>query len=141
MLLYLAAATTIFATFLYHIFQTTISDTANPLASLAVSYCTALAISLALLICLPDKAGLEESFKQLNWASFATGFAIVGIEIGYVLAYRQGWSISLGPVATNASAAIFLAFFELIVLKKGLETTNLIGVFLCTVGMIFTTKH
>jgi len=44
----------------------------------------------------------------LNWTSFALAFAIAGVEIGFLLAYRAGWNISLGAIASNVAIVTWL---------------------------------
>ena len=56
----------------------------------------------------PGKKTLIESAKLSNWAVFSLGAAAALIELGFLLAYRAGWKISMAAVATNAAAAIAL---------------------------------
>ena len=142
MSLYFAVTITILATFFYHILQSSISTTVNPIISLIVTYSVALIFSLIFLFFFPNKPSLIESFKQLNWASFGLGLAIFGMEVGFLLTYRLGWSISLGSVTINALAVIALSFFEVVFLKKSISATNFAGICFCAIGMVFAnTKH
>lgn len=136
MLLY-AATIAIVATFFYQILQSSIPSTVNPVVSLTITYTTALILSLAVLFLFPGKIDLIGSFKQLNWASFGLGFAVIGVEIGYLLAYRQGWSLSEGFTTTTALAIIMISLFEVIVLKKGISVQNSVGIFFCALGLVF----
>jgi hypothetical protein len=37
---------------------------------------------------------LSEQLHKINWASFALGAAVLGIEVGFLYAYRVGGNIS-----------------------------------------------
>lgn len=93
-LYYLSMGLTVLANLRYHIFQKSASSKVNPFLTLAVTYAVALTISLILSPLYAKERTLVESFRELNWASIALGFAIVGLEVGFLLAYRSG---SCGP--------------------------------------------
>ena len=126
---------TVLGSVLYHICQKTISPSVNPVISLMVTYVVALAISVPLLALFPLKGSLTESLSKVNWASVALAFAIVGLEVGFLLAYRAGWDLSLMAIATNASAALLLLPIGVTFLKEKPSTTNIVGVFICVIGL------
>jgi uncharacterized membrane protein len=121
---------------LYHIFQKAISPDANPVISLLVTYIVAFFLTLVLLIFFPLKKDLAVALRQVNWASVALAIAIVGLEIGFLLAYRAGWDIGLAGVATNVAAAILLLPTGIIIFKEQPNLMNVIGVVVCIVGLV-----
>lgn len=121
---------------LYHIFQKAISPDANPVLSLLVTYVVAFFLTLVLLIFFPLKKDLVAALKQVNWASVALAIAIVGLEIGFLLAYRAGWDIGLAGVATNVAAAILLLPTGIIIFKEQPNMLNIIGVGVCILGLV-----
>ena len=85
----------VFSNVLYHISQKSTSKGINPFFTLLITYITATLITgLALILYHPDKSETI-SLRDLKWTSFALGFAVVGLEVGYLLAYRSGWNISI----------------------------------------------
>src|SRR5713226_5766297 len=100
-LFYFSITLTIISNALYHVFQKLTPTNVNPMLALAVTYITAAVICLLLLPFYPLSSNLIESLRQLNWASFALAFAIIGLELGFLLAYRAGWNISLGAIVSN----------------------------------------
>jgi drug/metabolite transporter (DMT)-like permease len=121
---------------LYHIFQKAISPDANPVISLLVTYVVAFFLTLVLLIFFPLKKDLVAALRQVNWASVALAIAIVGLEIGFLLAYRAGWDIGLAGVATNVAAAILLLPTGIIIFKEQPNMLNIIGVGVCILGLV-----
>jgi drug/metabolite transporter (DMT)-like permease len=133
---YLSFSIAILSSMLYHIFQKAISPDANPVLSLLVTYVVAFFLTLVLLIFFPLKKDLVAALKQVNWASVALAIAIVGLEIGFLLAYRAGWDIGLAGVATNVAAAILLLPTGIIIFKEQPNMLNIIGVGVCILGLV-----
>ncbi len=135
LLYYLSIGLTIISNVLYHIFQKAIPSAVNPVAALLVTYLTA---SAACLIALPfyhGETGILESFRQINWASIALGIAIIGLEAGFLLAYRSGWDISLAAGLSNVAVAVLLLPIGLLFYREQLSMSNITGIILCLGGL------
>ena len=73
---------------LYNVCQKSTPQKANPFSALLITYLVAIILTgIALLVYKTDKTILQ-SFKELNWTSIVLGVAIVGLEFGYLMAYR-----------------------------------------------------
>jgi len=131
-----AIALTIVSNVFYHIFQKVTPQEVNPALALAVSYFAAGLICIALLPFFPLKDGLRESLKQLNWASFALAFTLVGLEIGFLIAYRVGWSINFAGLVSNATVSILLIPVGYYLFREQLNRTNAVGVVLAIIGLV-----
>ena len=119
----------------YHICQKTISPSANVVVSLVVTYCVALLISLMALPISLKGSPFVESLKELNWSSFALGFVIVAVEVGFLLAYRAGWKMSQTNIFANASVAILSIPLGFFLFKESLNLVNVVGVFFALLGI------
>lgn len=135
-LFYFSMALTILSGALYHVFQKLTPGNVHPLLAMVVTYVTAMITCLVLLTFYPPKTGLVESLRQLNWASFTLALAIVGLEIGFLLAYRAGWNISLGAIVSNVAVAIVLVPVGLLFFKEKISLVNFIGVVVCIAGLV-----
>lgn len=120
----------------YHIFSKSISPTANPLISLIATYITAIAITLLLLPIFPLQKRLSDSFKELNWASFALALSIIGLEVGFLLAYRTGWEINKAFSLTTAVVATLLIPTGILLFKEHISLTQLLGIILAIFSVI-----
>jgi drug/metabolite transporter (DMT)-like permease len=134
-LFYFSMGLTVVSNAAYHIVQKLTPGTANPPLSLAVTYATATLVCLALLPFFPIQAGLAASLRGLNWTSFALAFAIAGLELGFLLAYRAGWNISRGAIVSNVAVAILLVPIGLLLFKEQLSAARVIGLVLCVAGL------
>ena len=127
---------TILSNVFYHIIQKVTPQQANPVLSLAISYLIAGLICFALLSVFPMREGLSEALKQLNWTTVALAFTLVGLEIGFLLAYRAGWTISLAGLFSNATVSVLLLPVGYILFKDRLSGTNMVGVLVAIVGLV-----
>ena len=133
---YGALALTILSNVLYHLFQKAIPANVNPLLSLAVTYLVAGVATVLLLPFFPLQGNLGEEFKKINWTTFALGGVIVGLELGFLLAYRAGWNLSVASLIANTMVALLLIPFGLLLFKEQLSALNILGVVLAIAGLI-----
>ncbi len=131
---YLPLLLTVGATTLYHIAQKSVSPQVNPILSVTVNHVAALIVSLLILPFYPGNS-LRASWKNLNWASVAVGVAIVGIELGFVVAYRAGWRISVASLIANVATALLLAAIGLTFFRERLGARVALGIALCIAGL------
>lgn len=68
------------------------------------------------------------------------GFAVVGLELGYLLAYRMGWNVSLVSLISNTWVALLLIPIGIYVYKENMTLTAVSGVALCILGLVLITK-
>lgn len=132
---YFAISLTILSNVLYHVCQKSITTNVNPIISLITTYISAIVIALVILPLYPGKVDFINSFKGLNWASFTLGAAIVGLELGFLLAYRAGWNINLAALVSTVAVAIFLIPIGMYFFKETLNIMNVLGIVFCIVGL------
>jgi hypothetical protein len=77
----------------YHIGQRAVPRDASPLVVLAVAYFVAGVLCVGLAWPLGALSPLPNLRSALAWPTWVIAIAIVAIELGYLLAYRSGWSI------------------------------------------------
>ena len=127
-------AIAIASTVLYHVAQKSTARTINPYFSLLVTYAVAMLLCLILLCSKPSDVQ-SVSWQQLNWASFASGLAVFGAELGYLLAYRTGWDIQRLSLIANVIVAIGLVPLGVVFFHEGLRPRTLLGIALCVSGL------
>jgi drug/metabolite transporter (DMT)-like permease len=135
-LLVFAVALTVGSNVLYHVSQKSIPGGAHPLMSLTVTYVVALVVTLVLFPFYPGGAPTWKSVRGLNWASVAVGIAIVGVEMGVLLAYRAGWRVSVGSTMVNAALAVLLIPIGIFYFGERLTAGNVMGILLCVGGLL-----
>jgi uncharacterized membrane protein len=136
MMFYGAIALTILSNVLYHVVQKVIPSNVNPLVSLTATYLVAAAATLLLLPLFPLQGTLGAELRKVNWSSFALGGVIVGLELGFLLAYRAGWNLNLANLVSNTTVAVLLIPFGLLLFKEHLSPLNVLGVILALAGLV-----
>lgn len=136
MIYYLSIALTVASNVLYHVFLKLLPQHVHPLFALIVTYLTA-AGATSLLYCFsPQKLPLLDHLRELNWASYALGVAIIGLEIGFLLAYRSGWDISMAGLVSSTAVAVLLIPVGVLFFQETMSGVNLLGVLLCLAGLV-----
>jgi len=135
-LLILSVTIIIASNVLYHVSQKSIPVGAHPLLSVAVTYAAALLVTLFLFPFSPGGAPKLSGLAQLNWATLGVAVSAVGIEIGFLLAYRAGWNISIGSLVVSVAVAILLIPTGLLFYREQLSAANVTGIVLCLAGLV-----
>ena len=125
----------------YHISQKSIPKETNPFLVTIMAYAVGILLCAVALVAYPGKKSLAESFRQSNWAVFMLGAAAAAIEIGFLLAYRNGWKISIAAVATNAAVTVMLIPIGIIAFKVHLSLRNIFGLLFCILGLALVVKE
>lgn len=136
MIYYLPIALTIVSNVFYHIFQKYIPDNVNPILSLIITYLTAIVLSLVILLFGFKDSSLLAEIRKVNWASFALGASIIGLELGFLLAYRAGWNISVGALVSTIIVSLLLIPIGIAIFKETLTFQGGIGIILCIIGLV-----
>ena len=133
---YAAIVLTIASNVLYHIAQKLMPSAANPVLALLVAYLAAAAICALLLPAFPVGTSLPIALRQLNVASLALALAIVGLELGFLLAYRAGWSITTAGLISNTAVGILLVPVGVAFFRERPTLTNAAGILVCLIGLV-----
>jgi len=136
------------ANVLYHICAKSIPSQMNPMVSLMITYLVAGSLTLFMFFLMPQIFTMDKKLditlvgqiKQANWAPYILGFVIVGLELGNILMYRVGWDISLGSLVCNISLAVILLAIGVLFYKEAISTSQIFGIGICIVGLIFINK-
>ena len=112
----------------------------NPFAALVAAYAIAAVASLALFFATAKGASLAGQARGLNWANYLLGFAIIGLEGGFLCLYRHGWNASVGPVVTYAAVAVLLLLIGALFLGEHVGWRQILGVVLCLAGIALVTS-
>jgi len=125
----------------YNICAKSIPGNLNPFASLTITYGVATIFTFFMFF-FNNKLSKETflQFKNVNWTSFLLGIIIVGLEYGYIQAYRAGWSISTCSLVANISLAIILLFIGVLLYKEYISINQIVGILICIVGLFFINK-
>ena len=121
----------------YQICTKSVPEEVDPFASLIVTYLVAAAATAVLYFVLGSDGNLLKECGKLNWTSFVLGIVIVGLEAGWIYAYKAGWQVSTGFIVQSAILAGALLLVGYFLYREALTWNKLVGVAICLAGLIF----
>jgi drug/metabolite transporter (DMT)-like permease len=122
---------------LYQICANSVPEDMNPFASIIVTYLVGAAVSAILYFVLGSGGNLVREFGKVNMAPFVLGLAIVGLEAGWIYAYKAGWQVSTGFIVQSSFLAIVLLLVGYLLYHEALTWNKLLGAAICLIGLIF----
>ncbi len=133
-------ALVVFSNIVYQVCSKCVPRSLNPFAALTVTYAVSLAASLIFFFLLGGHAKLLQEYSKLNWAPFVLGIVLVGLEVGFIYAYKAGWQVSTASVVQCSFLAVALIFVGYLFFHESLHWSKLLGVALCLVGLVFINR-
>ena len=127
----------IFSNIVYQICAKSMPKDLNPFASLTVTYLVAFLVSGILFFALRDDTTLLREYGKLNWVPFVFGLVLVGLETGFIFAYKAGWEVSTASIVQSSFLAVALIIVGFILYHETLTWNKLLGVGICLVGLVF----
>ena len=124
----------------YQICAKEVPEKMDPFASLTVTYLVGAAVSFALFGLLNRGGSIVAEYQKLNWAPFVLGLVLVGLETGFIYAYRAGWTVSTAAIVQSAFLGVALIFVGMLLYKEVVTPTKVAGILICLVGLYFINK-
>ena len=121
----------------YQICAKSVPERINPFASLTVTYLVGAFASAVLYYALGSRGNLLKEYGKLNWAPFVLGIVIVGLEAGWIYAYKAGWQVSTGFIVQSAFLAAVLLLAGYFIYHESLTWNKIVGVGICLIGLVF----
>jgi uncharacterized membrane protein len=137
---YLPLVLTIGGNVLYHISQKSVPQTANPLLTMMLAYAVGIAVCALCAIFYPLGPSLLAADRDVNWAVVTIGIGATAVELGYLLAYRAGWNISIAPILTSVAVTVLLIPIGLALFREQLSAARLIGIAFCLIGLFLVAR-
>lgn len=124
----------------YHLAQKSIPQGINPFYATIIAYVAGIAVCFVCALTLPGDKSFATSVRQTNWAVLLMGAAAACIEVGFLLAYRAGWRISVAAVAGNVAVTLLLIPIGVLFFKDQLSLRNILGLVFCVVGLVLVVR-
>ncbi|NJK45578.1 MAG: EamA family transporter [Pleurocapsa sp. SU_196_0] len=126
---------------LYQVSQKLLPENINPWHALMLYYLLAFVMTVAATLVDRPSQNFLESVRQSNWAVPLVALSIVGIEVGWILAFRTGGSLSLTGLIVNVAVAVVVIPIGLLFFKEKISLVNIAGMVLCVVGLILISRR
>jgi uncharacterized membrane protein len=125
----------------YHLSQKSIPKEMNPFFAAMIAYMVGIVICAICALIYSGRKSFADSLREANWAVFLVGAATASIEVGFLLAYRAGWRISVAAVAANVAVTVMLVPIGLVIFKDHLSLRNILGLIFCILGLVLVVRE
>lgn len=129
-------ALVIVSNLIYQICAKSIPSGLNPFASLTISYLLAAFISFLFYFLLNKDSNIFAEYRKLNWSSFLLGLSLLGMELGWIYAFKAGWEISTAQIIQSAILGSLLLLVGIIFFKEKVSWNKFLGIAICLVGLV-----
>lgn len=120
----------------YQICAKSVPDKMNPFASLTITYVVGAIASLILFYALNKDGNIIREYQKTNWAPFVLGLVIVGLEVGFIYAYKAGWPVSVAQIVQAAILSVILIFVGYMLYKESITWNKIAGIIVCLAGLV-----
>ncbi len=112
----------------------------DAMASLTVTYLVGAACSAIMFILMNKNGNLLLEYKKMNLAPVLLGISVVGLEVGFIYAYKNGWAVSTASIVQSAFLALALIFVGALLYHEAITANKLIGAAICLIGLYFMNR-
>jgi drug/metabolite transporter (DMT)-like permease len=124
----------------YQLAQKSTDQNANPFVVVIMAYLIGIAACIGGYFLFPRQdTELMPMVRTVIWSAVGIGLGAAAIEIGFMLAYRAGWNLSLLPVSVNVCGAVLLILIGLMAFRESLSVEKVIGLLMCIGGLVLIT--
>ena len=125
---------------IYQVSQKSTDQDANPFVVVIIAYLIGILACIGGYFLIPRQdAALVPMMRTVVWSALGIGLGAAAIEIGFMLAYRGGWNISLLPILVTVCGTTLLMIIGTIAFRESLSLEKIIGVLLCVGGLVLIT--
>ena len=119
---------------LYQICAKSVPKDMDVMASMTVTYLVG-AVCSGLMFAMNRTPHLLQECSKLNAAPILLGISVVGLEVGYIYAYKVGWPVSIASTVQSAFLAVALIFVGALLYNETITLQKVIGVIICLAGL------
>ena len=122
---------------IYQICAKSVPEGMNPFASLTITYLVSAVVSGILFFSLSREPDLFQEYAKTNWVPFVFGLVLVGLEVGFIYAYKAGWQVGTAQIVQSALVAVILIAVGYFLYQETISWNKILGIVVCLVGLGF----
>lgn len=119
----------------YNICTKSTPGNVNAFGALMITYAVATIFTAVIFVFIVKPENVFIELSHVNWTSVVLGMVIVGLELGYIFAYRAGWKVSSASLVANIGLAIVLIFVGAVLYGENITLKQVMGILICCVGL------
>lgn len=133
-------ALVVFSNIVYQICAKGVPKSMDTMASMTITYLVGALCSAIMFFVINRNGNLLQEYAKMNWAPVFLGISVVGLEVGFIYAYKNGWSVSTASIVQSAFLAVALLFVGALLYHETVNISKIIGVGFCLVGLFFLNR-
>lgn len=133
-------ALVVISNIIYQICAKSVPKDMDAMASMTVTYLVGAVCSAIIFYVMHRNGNLLHEYSKLNAAPFLLGVSVVGLEVGFIYAYKAGWPVSTASIVQSAFLSVALIFVGALLYREAITANKIIGVVICLIGLYFINK-
>lgn len=133
-------ALVVFSNIIYQICAKGVPKDMDAMASMTVTYLVGAICSAIMFFVMHKNGNLLHEYAKINWAPIFLGVSVVGLEVGFIYAYKNGWAVSTASIVQSAFLAVALIVVGAVLYHEAITANKVIGVVICLIGLYFINK-
>lgn len=125
----------VFSNTVYQICTKGVPENMNPFASLIITYLVGAVVSFIMFFALGKSGNIMTELRKTNWTPFVLGFVLVGLEVGFIYAYKAGWKVSAAQIVTSSILGVILIIVGYVGYKEPITWNKIAGIMICLAGL------
>lgn len=125
----------ILTNFMYQVCTKSMPENMNPLATLVITYVVGAVVAFATFYATTRGGDIVQECAKTNWAPAVLGVVIVFLESSYIMAFKNGWPISLLQIIQSSLLAVLLILAGRYLFNEPVTWNKVLGIFVCLAGM------
>ena len=130
----------VFSNIVYQICAKGVPKNMDAMASMTITYLVGAACSAVMYFVMNKDGNLLQEYAKTNWAPIFLGVSVVGLEVGFIYAYKNGWEVSTLSIVQSAFLAVALIIVGAVLYHEALTANKVIGIVICLIGLYFINK-
>lgn len=120
---------------IYQICAKSVPKEMNTMVSMTITYLVGAVCSAAVFFLTCKESSLLHELRKMNFAPVLLGVSVVGLEVGFICAYKNGWPVSTASIVQSAFLSLALIFVGAILYHETITANKMIGIVICLVGL------
>lgn len=133
-------ALVIFSNIIYQICAKGVPKNMDAMASMTITYLVGAVCSTIMYFEMNKDGNLLQEYTKTNWAPIFQGVSVVGLEVGFIYAYKNGWAVSTASIVQSAFLAVALIIVGGVLYHETITANKVIGIVICLIGLYFINK-
>ena len=130
----------VFSNIIYQICAKEVPKDMNAMASMTITYFVGAVCSAIMYFVMNKNGNLLQEYMKTNWSPFFLGVSVVGLEVGFIYAYKNGWAVSTASIIQSVFLAVALIIVGAVLYHEEITANKVIGIVICLIGLYFINK-